>query len=101
MVRYHISMPPHVADTLAHLPPAIKRDAKQALRILSEDPRAGEPLERELQELWKYRIRAFRIVYRIVAEQRLIQVMGIGPRGTIYDAVRTLIKGRKQSEAWR
>ena len=90
MARYHVSIPPHVADVLVHLPPTVKRDAKQAFRILSEDPHAGEPLERELHGLWKYRIRAFRIVYRIVVDQRLIQVLGVGPRGTIYDVVRRL-----------
>ena len=97
MVQYRIDILPPAADVLAHLPPAIKRDAKQALRILSKDPRAGEPLERELRELWKYRIRSFRIVYRIVAEQRLIQVIGVGPRGTIYDVIRTLIRHRQTS----
>ena len=90
--RYHVSIPPHVAGVLAHLPPAIKRDAKQALRILSEDPHAGEPLERELHGLWKYRIRAFRLVYRLNAEQRLIQVMGVGPRNTIYDVIRAIVR---------
>ena len=90
MVRYRVSIPPQVADILSHLPPTIKRDAKQAIRILSEDPHAGEPLERELQGLWKYRIRSFRIVYRIVAEPRVIQIMGVGPRGTIYDVIRAI-----------
>jgi mRNA interferase RelE/StbE len=94
MIRYHLRIPPHVAEVLTYLPPAIKRDAKQAFRILSEDPRAGEPLERELRGLWKYRIRAFRIVYRIVVEQRLIQVMAVGPRGTIYDVVRRIATPR-------
>jgi len=88
MVRYHVSIPPHVAAVLTHLAPSIKRDAKRALRILSEDPHAGEPLERELRGLWKYRIRAFRVVYRIVAQERLIHIMAIGPRGTIYDILR-------------
>ncbi|MBI3312561.1 MAG: type II toxin-antitoxin system RelE/ParE family toxin [Candidatus Omnitrophica bacterium] len=89
MASYRVSIPPHVANALTHLPPAIKRDAKQALRILSQDPHAGQPLERELKGLWKYRIRSFRIVYHPVSEQRLIQVIGIGPRRTIYDLVRT------------
>ena len=88
MVSYRVSIPPHVAVVIAHLPPAIKRDAKQAFRILSHDPRAGQPLERELKGLWKYRIRSFRVVYRIMAEERLIQIMAVGPRGTIYDVVR-------------
>lgn len=90
MGRYRVSIPPHIADVLTHLSPAIKRDAKQAIRILSEDPHAGEPLKRELEGLRKYRIRSFRIVYRLVAERRLIQIMGVGPRGTIYDVVRRL-----------
>ncbi len=88
MVRYQVSIPPHVATVLMHLPPLIKRDAKRAFRILSEDPHAGEPLERELRGLWKYRIRAFRVVYRILTEQRRLHIMAIGPRGTIYDILR-------------
>ena len=90
MGSYRVSIPPHVADVLAHVPPAIKQDAKRAIRILSEDPHAGEPLKRELKGLRKYRIRSFRIVYRLVTDRRLIQIMGVGPRGTIYDVVRRL-----------
>src|SRR3989338_7477054 len=95
MVHYQGSIPPHVAAVLTHLPPAIKRDAKQALRILSTDPHAGDPLKKELVGLWKYRIRSFRIVYRIVAEPRMIRVMGVAPRSTIYDMVRAVIRQRE------
>ncbi len=91
MVVYRISIPPSVADTITHLPPAVKRDAKQALRILTHDPHAGEPLEKELRGLWKFRIRSFRVVYRIVAAERLIQVMAVEPRETIYETVRRLL----------
>ena len=91
MVVSRISIPPHVAGSLTHLPPAIKRDAKQALRILSRDPHAGEPLEKELRGLWKFRIRSFRVVYRIVTEERLIRVMAVESRETVYDTVRRLI----------
>ena len=97
MVVYQIDILPPAEYALRHLPPAIKRDAKQALRILREDPHAGEPLERELRGLWKYRIRAFRVVYRIKADQRLIQVLGVGPRGTIYDLIRSIVhRGESQ-----
>jgi mRNA interferase RelE/StbE len=95
MVQYRVTIPPHVADVLTHLPPAIKRDAKQALRILSTDPHAGDPLEKELSGLRKYRIRSFRIVYRIVAEQRMIHVMGVAPRGTIYDMIHAIVSHQK------
>lgn len=97
MIRYAVSIPPHVADVMRHLPPAIKRDAKQALRILSADPHAGEPLEKELTGMWKYRIRSFRVVYRIVAEQRFIHVMGVEHRGTIYETIRAIIRHEQAS----
>ena len=90
MVRYRVNIPQHVADAITHLPPAIKQDAKQAIRILCNDPHAGEPLKCELHGLWKYRIRRFRIIYRIVVEERLLQIMAIGPRINIYDVVRGL-----------
>jgi len=78
---------PAVAQTIIHLPPAVKQDIKQALRTLSADPHAGEPLERELKGLWKYRARSFRIVYRIVADQRILHVVAVGHRRTIYDLI--------------
>ena len=80
-------MAPAVADTIAHLPPAVKHEVKQALRLLSDDPHAGEPLQRELKGLWKYRIRSFRIVYQMVAENRILQIVAVEHRRTIYDIV--------------
>ncbi len=91
MVVYRISIPPHVADALTHFPPAIKRDAKQALRILAKDPHAGDPLERELKGLWKYRIRSFRVVYRIVSEDRRLEIIAVDHRGTVYEVVRGIL----------
>lgn len=88
MAVFHPVIPPHVGEVIAHLPPAVKRDVKQAMRILSTDPHAGEPLQRELHGMWKYRVRSFRIVYRIAADTRQIQVMAVGHRQTIYDLVR-------------
>lgn len=80
-------IPPAVAEVIAHLPPAIKHDVKRAIRILSNDPHAGEPLERALKGLWKYRTRSFRIVYRMVADQHILQIIAVGHRRTIYDMI--------------
>ena len=88
MITYRVSIPPHVAEMMVHLPPAVKQDAKQAFRILSRHPHAGDPLGQELEGLWKFRIRSFRIVYRIVTDQRMIQIIAVDPRPTVYDFVR-------------
>lgn len=79
------AIPPHVADVIRSLPPELKRSIKYALRAIGVDPARGEPLRRELAGLWKYRVRRFRIVYRIDRARRVIQVMAIGPRRTIYE----------------
>ena len=88
MIVWQPRIAPHVAEVIAHFPPAIKHDVKRALRLLSTDPHAGEPLQRELKGLWKYRVRSFRIVYRMVSEDHLLQIVAVGHRQTIYDFVR-------------
>jgi len=80
-------IPPVVAEAITHLPPAVKQDVKHALRILSSDPHAGEPLQRELKGLWKYRTRSFRILYRIITDRHLLHIVAVGHRRTIYDVV--------------
>jgi mRNA interferase RelE/StbE len=88
MAAWQPRLPPHVAEFVSHLPPAVKQDVKQALRVLSSDPHAGAPLQRELKGLWKYRARSFRIVYQLVTEQRVLRIVAIGHRQTVYDLVR-------------
>ena len=86
-MTWQLRIAPAVAETVAHLPPPVKQDVKRALRILSSDPHAGEPLQRELKGLWKYRTRSLRIVYRIIADRHLLHIVAVGHRRTIYDVV--------------
>ncbi len=79
-------MPPHVAEVIRHLPPELKRRIKAALHALSRDPALGEPLERELEGLWKYLVRRFRIVYAIDRAARRVKIFAVGHRRTIYEA---------------
>jgi len=80
-------IPPHVAEVIRHLPPDVKQSIKQALRALSQDPSLGVPLLRELEGLWKYRVRRFRIVYTIDRRRRLIRIVAVGHRQEIYEQV--------------
>ncbi len=65
MTAFRPEIPPHVATSIRRFPPDLKRGIKQAIRALSINPNAGEPLRRELKGLWKYRVRRFRVVYEI------------------------------------
>ena len=85
MADYRLDIPPHVTGIVRHLPPDLKRSVKQALRSLSSDPFSGEALLRDLEGLWKYRVRRFRIVYEIDRRERMIRVFAVGHRIEIYE----------------
>jgi mRNA interferase RelE/StbE len=81
-----------VGEVLRHLPPELKRPRKSALQALGRDPALGEPLMRELEGLWKYRVRRFRIVYAIDREARVLCIFAVGHRRTIYESLATLMR---------
>ena len=64
-VLFRPDIPPHIAELIRHLPSDMKRSIKAAIRSLAADPYSGARLMRELEGLWRYRVKRFRIVYRI------------------------------------
>jgi mRNA interferase RelE/StbE len=74
------------------LPPEIKRGIKHAIRTLSVDPEAGEPLRRELEGLWKCRVRRYRIVYAIDRQGRFLRIVAVGQRRRVYEEVTERIR---------
>ena len=48
-----------------------------ALKIIDDNPIAGAPLFDPLKGLWAYRAEHVRIVYRIVAEARVVMILSI------------------------
>lgn len=78
-------IPPHVAEVIRALHPDLKRSIKAAIRAIAIDPECGEPLRRELRGLWKFRVRRFRIVYAVHQKTRVIRLMAVGPRQSIYE----------------
>jgi mRNA interferase RelE/StbE len=87
--------PPHVAATVRRLPPDVKRSVREAVRALSTDPELGEPLQRELEGLWRYRVRRFRIVYGIDRNRRVLRIFAVGHRRTVYEEVAERLRGIK------
>lgn len=94
MAGYRPDIPPHVADIIRNLPPEVKRGVKAAIRSFSNEPGAGEPLQRELDGLWKYRVRRFRIVYAVDRRRRVLRIMAVGHRRTIYEELADLARPR-------
>ncbi|MGQ0653827.1 MAG: type II toxin-antitoxin system RelE family toxin [Betaproteobacteria bacterium] len=83
MRGFALVLPPRVAERVAHLPPDVKRAVREALRKIADDPLAGESLQRELAQYRKFRVRRYRIVYRL--SRRTIRVLAVGHRRTVYE----------------
>ena len=94
MAGFRPDIPPHVADVIRNLPPEVKRGVKAAIRALSNDPSAGEPLQRELAGLWKYRVRRFRVVYEVNRRRRVLRIIAVGHRRTVYEELVSLARPR-------
>ena len=94
MAAYRLDIPPHVAAIIRHLPPDLKRSIKGAMQALGRDPALGEPLLRELEGLWKYRVRRFRIVYAVDRGRRVIRIFAVSHRQNIYEEVAALVRVR-------
>ena len=65
------------------------------MRAITENPAQGEPLKEELREYRKYKVRRFRIVYRIDRKARKILIMSVGHRRAIYEELAAAL--RRQS----
>ena len=97
MPAWRIDLPPHVAEVVRHLPPEVKRGVKGTLRAVAGHPEMGEPLRGDLEGLWKFRVRRYRIVYAINRRARVIRVFAVGHRRGIYEAVAELVRRRPSS----
>lgn len=87
MSGYRPDIRERAADVIRHLPPDLKRAIRAAIRLLCQNPAAGEPLHGELAGRFKYRVRRFRIVYRLDRARRVLYVIAIGHRRSIYEEI--------------
>lgn len=85
MIRYNIFIPPDLAFKMKKLHPELKKSVKSALRYLAENPDAGIPLEKELEGWMKYKVRRYRIIYKLNRKKKIIQIDDFGHREDIYN----------------
>lgn len=94
MAGFRPDIPPHVAEVIRHLPPEVKRGVKAAIRALSDNPAQGEPLQRELEGLLKYRVKRYRVVYALDRQRKVLRIVAVGHRRAIYEELANLVRTR-------
>lgn len=85
MTPFRLDIPPHIAAVIRSLHPDLKQLIKSAIRAIAANPECGEPLKRELDGLRKYRVRRFHIVYAVHQKTRVIRLMAVGHRRSVYE----------------
>ena len=97
MAGFRPDIPPHVSEIIRHLPPDLKRSVKQAVRALCADPFSGDPLLRELEGLWKFKVRRFRIIYEVDRKKRVMRLFAVGHRREVYEALADQLRGTRSA----
>jgi mRNA interferase RelE/StbE len=88
---YRLRVPDHLKELIRGLHPELKRKVREALDMLCDDPSAGKELSDELTGLRWLRVGRFRVVYR-VATSRLIELVALGPRRSIYQETLLMLR---------
>ncbi len=88
---HRLRVPNQVAETIRGLHPTLKQQIRAAFQVLIQRPTAGKALKNELAGLRSYRVGRARIVYRLAGE-RIIEIVAIGPRRTIYEETYRLLR---------
>ena len=90
-MSYRLRVPGQIDDLVRSLHPEIKRKVRAGLDLIRTDPAVGKELRDELAGLRSLRGGRFRIVYR-VATRRVIDLVAIGPRRTMYAETLRLLR---------
>ena len=72
---------------IAALPAEIRQRVQARIDALLENPRPRGvvSLKGRHKGLWRVRVGAYRIIYRIDDRERVVTVAAVGPRESIYD----------------
>lgn len=83
--KFILRVPDDVASLLKKLHPIMKSQIRSGLRSILEDPHRGKVLKDELKDLRSYRVKRYRIIYRIRSDKQFIEIVAVGPRRIIYE----------------
>ncbi len=97
MPVYKLRIPEYLARDIRSLHPYIKKKVKHALKTIVNDPYTGKALKDELEGLRSFKIKRFRIIYKVVGEKE-IQIVALGPRAYIYEETYRLLKKEEKFE---
>ena len=90
-----LRVPDEIVSLIRGMHPLLKKRVQAALNEISHDPSCGKVLKEELAKLRSFRIKRFRIIYK-VSTKKQISLVALGPRKYVYEETfRIIRKSRK------
>jgi mRNA interferase RelE/StbE len=93
--RFKLRVPDEIAALIRSMHPLLKKRIKAALSEISSDPYCGRALKADLSGLRSFRIKKFRIIYR-VSHNNEVSIVALGPRKYIYEETFRIIKREEE-----
>ena len=92
---YRLVVPKEIQKLIRNMHPDLKKKVRASLAIIMSEPGSGKALMDELSGLRSFRVRSFRIIYRI-AEAERIELVAIGSRKRIYEETMRIARRKKK-----
>ena len=96
MKDYRPRYTPEAAARIRKLHPQVKTELRAAIRRILASPLSGRALQLELSGYWSYRVRTYRVVYRINDEAASLDIVFAGPRRSVYEELRALLEAQRR-----
>ena len=94
MSKFSARFTPECARLVSKLPPDIKRLVRSTIDTLLAKPTIGTELTGELDGYRSYRVRRYRIIYRVNEKEYRIEVYHVGHRRDVYETLRSILSRR-------
>ncbi len=87
---------PESARLISKLAPDIKKLVRSSIDFLLSEPHAGSELAGELEGYRSYKLKRYRIVYRLNEDESFLEIYHVGHRRDVYEVLRSLLTQRSQ-----
>ncbi|MBW2644343.1 MAG: type II toxin-antitoxin system RelE/ParE family toxin [Deltaproteobacteria bacterium] len=94
-MAYKLRVPDEIVSLIRGMHPLLKKRVKAALEEICNEQYCGKALKEELAGLRSFRIKRFRIIYKISSKREII-IVALGPRKYIYEETFRVIQKREK-----
>ena len=96
MSKFFARYTPECSRLISKLPPEIKRLVRSTIDVLLTKHDMGTELTGELDGYRSYRVRRYRIIYRVNEDDSCLEVYHVGHRRDVYQTLRSLLLRKTQ-----